>query len=219
MNLHIPKPNFEHSKIYNNLPIIFVFAVLALMMVPAIPQAIKSYLMFGALIGMFPMMFLVDVIARDQSIRNNVIKARIMPYKIEREFHIEKTIGRVNSTYDPYLKTFVTPFRLAIPATIKELGVNAPFKEILIEHKLPFDKRNKPDKAWVHWNGIELQHPNVYLIELWYKGRKKISFGSSEDYLEFVPRFKLNSGTEDYWILEGEPLDTDFEGLQEAVVQ
>ncbi|MFA5365713.1 MAG: hypothetical protein WC325_11085 [Candidatus Bathyarchaeia archaeon] len=219
MDIKIPKPNFEHNKIFENLPLIFIFSILGLMMIPAIPAQVKSALMIVGMVGLFPSMYLLDVIARDQSIRNNVIKARIMPYKIEREFHIEKAIGRTNSTYDPYLKKYVTPFRLAVATTIKELGVNAPFKEIIIEHTLPFDERNKPNRAWVHWNGIEIQHPNVYLVELWYTGDKRIGFGSSADYLEFVPRFSLESGTEDYWILKGKTLDTDFDNMEDAVVQ
>lgn len=202
----LPSMDMEHSKIFDMYPLIGMAAIIGIMMIPAIPSSVKGPLIFVSFGILFVLMFTMDKIAAMEAAENVVIKATIFPYKIETEFHISKTVGRINSRYNPNTQSFVTPFKLANTKFIRELGIGA-FDEFEIAHKGAWDTRNKPDKAWVHWNGVECIHANTYLCQLWYTGERAPKVGSSTDFLGYVPRFTLASGSEDYWLLKGKPYD------------
>lgn len=186
------RPDAEHSKIMENLPMILLFLVLGITLIPSIPQQIKQIVLFGGVIGVLPMMFVTEWWARVAAAENIVIKARIFPWKLEKEFHCIHPIGEGGSTYNSLSKTWVTPWTLRVPVYLPRYGL---ISKIEVEHELPWDQRCHPSEGWVHYKGIEVKHANTVFAEFWVTSQQ-----TKVEFQEVIPRFWLASGSEDFEI-------------------
>lgn len=216
VELKLPKIDLEHSNILDRAPMFLVFGLLIIMFIPAIPSDIKGNIILGGLVLMFPIIYFTEKIAQYNTGNFIVIKARIWPWKIEKEFYVEKKIGKLKSDFNYATRRYITTLRLQKPILIKEMKIPS-FQEIEIEHKLKWETRNEPNKAFVHYQGIEVKCLNVVLCDLWFTGEHHRKIGDSEDYLGEVPRFRLGVGSEDYWLHKGQPLNED--ALEEPLLQ
>lgn len=184
-----PHFDFEHSKLFTNLPIIFMMAPLFLAIVLPVAATYKSVLMIIGIVAALPSMIVLEAYAKVAASENIVLKARIMPWGLEKEFHSEKPVGRLNSTYKAETDTYVTQWKLAYTHVLPEIGE---FDNIEIEHSEPWEERNTARKGWAHWKGIEVRTSNIVLVELWLQPNLvKI------DRLGAIVCFWMRSGSED----------------------
>ena len=203
--------DMEHSKILENLPIFFIFGIIVLTFIPAIPASIKGPLMVAGVPLTILVMFAVDKIALVQAAENMVLKARIYGWNLEKEFHCQSQTGPIHSSFNRDNGKYITPFKLAVPVTLPIFGeVN----NIEIEHSFQWTKRNKPDHGWVHYKGIEVKHANTYLVTLYPPDRSP-----TIDHLECIPLFKLAEGNQDIFLRKNRPREDIIMEHMEAILQ
>lgn len=176
-----------------------LMGVLGLMALPVIPPEVKSPIMLIGIGLSFGLIFILNAVARVEASKYIPIKARIMPWRIEKTFLCEKPIGEITSNYHQDTHTYVTPWRLGKTVKLPIFGKINAFE---IEHTRPWTKRCMGANGNILYLGEDVENANVTLVELWLMNRSP----RVED-LAAVPRFFMRSGSEDYWLLRGNPVD------------
>jgi hypothetical protein len=205
--------DFEHGKIFENIPFIILFGLMSVMFLPQIPASIKGVLMPVGMGAAIVSMFGMGWYARVAAAENMVLVAQLMPYGISKEFHCKVPVGQISSSYNPATQTYITPFDLARPTQVPDgSGGMMEADKIEIEHRLPWPRRCKPSTGWVHFNGLEVKSSNVILVQLFPQLRAPLISNT----LEVVPRYTLASGNMDFYLLRGKERN-DLE-LEEAII-
>ena len=188
--------DWEHSSIMQNLPMFLLLGFLLISLLPPIPQEWRFPMLIIGMVFGIGSLFVADAWARVEAAQYIPIKARIMPWKIERTFWCHKPAGPISSE-SLGNGWYRTPFTLGMKANLKSLGLGF-VEKIEIDHELPWSERNMGSDGYVVFKGMEIKHSGVVLVELWTP-----SFCGRLDFQEVIPRFKLASGSEDYWIRKG----------------
>lgn len=198
--------DFEHGNFFDQLPAIVMCLPLLIMILP-LPTTIKPTLIGGLVIIGFALMFGMPLFAQVAAAKHIVIKARLMPYGIEKEFHCRIPEGNVFSDYNPATRTYTSYFDLAISTTVPDgYGGMINADKIEIEHRFPWEKRTKLQHGWVHYRGIETELEQVIYVELW----PQLVAPRINRYSEVTPKFSLRSGNRDFYIMKGKER-TDLE--------
>lgn len=187
-----------NGKMLENAPLFVMIGIMVLTMMP-IPNDIKSPIVIAGIVGAIPMLFIVDAIARVEASKYMPIKARIRPWNKEITFFCIKPVGQISSAWDPVRRIWKTPFKLGVKVNLPTIGV---IDEIEIEHKRPWAERNMGGEGYVLFKGIETRHHDVILVELWIANPPV-----RVNMLKPIPQFRLASGSQDFWLLRGRPLD------------
>lgn len=186
------------GRFLENAPVFLMMGILGLTMMP-IPNDIKSPVVLIGLVGAIPLLFAIDAVAMVEASKYLPIKARIRPWNKEVTFFCVKPVGQISSSWDPMRRVYITPFKLGVKARLPTIGN---VETIEIEHRRPWSERNLGGEGYVMFKGIETKHHNVILLELWLANPPV-----RVDMLKPIPQFKLASGSQDFWLLRGRPLD------------
>lgn len=181
--------DFEHSKIFANLPLIVMGIPMIIAIFAPLAGPIKSAIMMIGPILAIPSIAMLTWYAKVSASEYIILKARIQPWGLEKEFVCERPAGSLSSTPKPETGTYLTQFKLAYEHYIPTIG---DIDYIEIEHTQPWEERNLPRKGWAHWRGIEANVSNIILVEFWLP--EKIVRTES---LGLIMCFWLRSGSED----------------------
>lgn len=188
--------DWEHSQVMQNLPMFMLLGFMLLSLLPQIPQEVRLPILMIGMVGGIGSLFVVDAWARVEASQYIPLKARIMPWNIERTFFCKKPTGGISSKPLGH-SWYRTGFTLGLKTKLPLFGI---VEEIKIDHKLPWTERNMGSEGYVPFRGMDIKHASVILVELWLP-----NFGTTVDFLSIIPCFRLESGTQDYILQNGHP--------------
>lgn len=204
--------DFEHGNFFDQLPAIVMCLPLLIMFLP-LPTTIKPTLIGGLVIIGFALMLGMPLFAQVAASKHLVIKARLMPYGIEKEFHCHNPEGTAHSDYDPSTGKYTTKYDLAVRTSVPSVkGESITADKIEIEHRLPWETRNGLKHGWIHYKGVETESEQVIYVELYPTAEAP----RANKYNEITVKYTLASGSKDFYLLKGKERndleeDTEYE--------
>ena len=185
--------DFERSKFFDKAPLFGLLLTFSISFIP-MDREFKAIFLLIAMFANFGCIFLTGSLAKMLATKYIPIKARIIPWNIEKTFFCLKPVGMISSSYDKERDIYTTPFKLAQKTYLPKVGW---IYGLEILHRRPFDDRNLGSEAYIIFMGSEITHSRVILAEFWIPYQRKYV---RVDHMKKIIQFEMAVGSEDYWI-------------------